>query len=93
MLLPIALSPVARKTPPFPGLEGPYKPNQELKKVELYACLTRVLNLLFKTVWGIFIPDLTMVISFIFDAQGKQQSILSNTGGRPLGMKFSPTGN
>ena len=89
---PIALSPVARKTPPFPGLEGPYKPNQELKKVELIAVPTPGPESIVQDSLGNFYTGLDNGDLLYFDAQGKQQSILSNTGGRPLGMKFSPNG-
>ena len=35
MFYPIELEPVARKTPPFPGLKGVYAPNNKLVKTKL----------------------------------------------------------
>ena len=65
---PIALSLLPVKPHSFPGLEGPYKPNQELKNVELIAVPTPGPESIVQDSLGIFIPTRNGDLLY-FDAQ------------------------
>lgn len=90
---PIKLSPIARKTPPFPGLKGPYLPNDKLNKVKRIQVPSPGPESIVKDSLGNFYTGLSNGDILYFDATGKEQKKIVNTGGRPLGMKISPSGN
>jgi len=89
---PIALDPIARKTPPFPGLVGPYKTNDLLKKTALVSIPHPGPESIVADSLGHFYTGLSNGDILQFDAKGNNQVVITNTGGRPLGMKIAPTG-
>ena len=89
---PIALEPVARKTPPFPGLVGDYLPNEKLKNTALIEVPHFGPESIVKDSLGHFYTGLSNGDILQFDANGNKQTIIANTGGRPLGMKIAPSG-
>lgn len=90
---PIALSPIARAAPPFPGLEGAYAPNYKLSQVTRIAVPSPGPESIVEDSLGNFYTGLSNGDILYFDSTGKQQKKIVNTGGRPLGMKFSPDGD
>ncbi len=90
---PVPIDPVAWQAPPAPALEGPYAPNNRLTAVE------RIGN-----GEGIGPEDVDVDAQgriyggyldgriLRFDPQGKLLDVFANTGGRPLGLDFTPTG-
>ena len=89
---PIALEPIARKTPPFPGLKGVYAPNTKLVQTKLVPLPSPGAESIVKDSLGQFYTGLANGDILRFDAEGNQQTIVATTGGRPLGMKFAPNG-
>lgn len=89
---PIELEPVARKTPPFPGLKGVYAPNNKLVKTKLIPLPSPGGESIVRDSSGQFYTGLANGDILRFDAEGNEQTIIANTKGRPLGMKFAPNG-
>ena len=89
---PIALEPIARKTPPFPGLKGVYAPNTKLLQTKLVPLPSPGAESIARDSLGQFYAGLANGDILRFDAEGNQQTIVATTGGRPLGMKFAPNG-
>ena len=81
---PIELEPVARKTPPFPGLKGVYAPNNKLVKTKLIPLPSPGGESIVRDSIGQFYTGLANGDILRFDAEGNQQTILANTNGRPL---------
>ena len=89
---PIPLEPVARKTPPFPGLVGDYLPNEKLKNTALINVPHPGPESIVADSLGYFYTGLSNGDILQFDADGNNQRIIATTGGRPLGMKIAPSG-
>jgi sugar lactone lactonase YvrE len=89
---PIPLDPIARKTPPFPGLKNDYKPNELLKSTQLVMVPHPGPESIVRDSLGNFYTGLANGDILQFDAEGNNQEIIANTGGRPLGMKIAPSG-
>lgn len=93
-LWPIDLEPIAYNAPPNPGLKGVFSKNNELTKAE-------------KKLEGIGIGPEDIAMSrdsmlytgyedgriIQFSLEGEKVGDFTNTGGRPLGMKFDKAGN
>jgi sugar lactone lactonase YvrE len=90
---PVPIEPVAWQAPPAPALEGPYAPNDFLAKAERLG-----------EGEGIGPEDVDVDAQgriyggyldgriLRFDAQGKLLDVFADTGGRPLGLDFTPSG-
>ena len=89
---PIELDPIARKTPPYPGLTGVYEPNTKLANTTLIQLPSPGPESIVLHPEGHFLTGLANGDIVQFNADGKEQSIIANTGGRPLGMKIAPSG-
>ena len=89
---PIELDPIARKTPPYPGLTGIYEPNTKLDNTTLIPLPSPGPESIVLHPEGHFLTGLANGDIVQFNADGKEQSIIANTGGRPLGMKIAPSG-
>ena len=90
---PIPLEPAARKSHPHPAMDGVFKVNELLAQTKIIktdaglgpeAIVRDSLNKFYS---GLENGDIIQ-----FDANGNNQRVLGNTGGRPLGMKFAPNG-
>jgi len=90
---PIALDPVARKVPPYPGLTGVYQPNTKLANTTLVPLPSAGPESIVLHPKGYFFTGLANGDIVRFNATGEEQNIIANTGGRPLGMKIAPNGN
>ncbi len=90
---PIALEPVARKTPPYPGLSGQYEVNTKLAKIDLVKVPSPGPESIVRHPAGHFFAGLANGDILQFNSTGKDQKIIANTGGRPLGMKIAPNGD
>lgn len=89
---PIELDPIARKTPPYPGLTGVYEPNTKLANTTLIPLPSPGPESIVLHPKGHFITGLANGDIVQFNSDGKEQNIIANTGGRPLGMKIAPSG-
>lgn len=89
---PIELDPIARKTPPYPGLTGVYEPNTKLANTTLIQLPSPGPESIVLHPEGHFLTGLANGDIVQFNADGKEQSIIANTGGRPLGIKIAPSG-
>lgn len=89
---PIDLEPIARKTPPFPGLTGVYQPNEKLANTTLIKMPSAGPESIVRHPEGHFFTGLANGDIVKFNATGEEQSLVINTGGRPLGMKIAPNG-
>ena len=89
---PIELDPIARKAPPYPGLTGIYEPNTKLANTTLIPLPSPGPESIVLHPEGHFLTGLANGDIIQFNADGKEQSVIANTGGRPLGMKISPSG-
>ena len=89
---PIPLDPIARKAPPFPGLKGVYQPNNQLAKTNLISLPSLGPESIVRHPDGHFFTGLANGDIVQFNAKGEEQNIIANTGGRPLGMKITPSG-
>lgn len=89
---PIELDPIARKTPPYPGLTGVYEPNTKLANTTLIPLPSPGPESIVLHPEGHFFTGLANGDIVQFNADGKEQSIIANTGGRPLGIKIAPSG-
>ena len=89
---PIALDPIARKTPPFPGLKGVYAPNTKLVQTKLVPLPSPRAESIVRDSLGQIYAGLANGDILRFNAEGNQQTKIANTGGRPLGTKFAPSG-
>ena len=92
LFYPIDLEPIARKAPPFPGLQGVYAVNSKLKKTQLVSLKDVGPESIVADSLGNFYTGLSNGDILRFNATGNQQQVIANTGGRPLGMKFAPSG-
>ena len=90
---PIALDPVARKAPPYPGLIGVYQPNTKLANTTLVPLPSAGPESIVLHPEGHFFTGLANGDIVRFNATGEEQNIIANTGGRPLGIKIAPNGN
>lgn len=89
---PIELDPIARKTPPYPGLTGVYEPNIKLATTSLIPLPSAGPESIVLHPEGHFLTGLANGDIVQFNKDGKKQNIIANTGGRPLGMKIAPSG-
>ena len=89
---PIELDPIARKAPPYPGLTGKYELNTKLANTTLIPLPSPGPESIVLHPEGHFFTGLANGDIVQFNADGKEQSIIANTGGRPLGMKIAPSG-
>ena len=89
---PIELDPIARKAPPYPGLTGVYEPNTKLANTTLIPLPSPGPESIVRHPEGHFFTGLANGDILQFNADGKEQKIITNTGGRPLGMKIAPSG-
>lgn len=89
---PIPLDPIARKTPPYPGLQGDFTPNTKLADAKLVPLPSPGPESIVLHPKGHFFAGLANGDILQFDAEGKSQKIIATTGGRPLGMKIAPNG-
>ena len=89
---PIPLDPIARKTPPFPGLTGVYQPNKKLAATSLIQLPSPGPESIVRHPEGHFFTGLANGDILQFNPDGGEQKIIANTGGRPLGMKIAPSG-
>jgi sugar lactone lactonase YvrE len=90
---PVPIEPVLWTPPPAPALEGPYAANDRLKAAERLAegqgAGPEAIALDTEgSVYTGYVDGRVMR----FDAQGRNGTLLANTGGRPLGLKFAPDG-
>lgn len=92
LFYPITLDPIARKTPPYPGLTGDFKPNSALASVQLIDIPSSGPESIVQDASGYFFTGLANGDIYRFDAFGNEQTFIVNTGGRPLGMKIAPNG-
>lgn len=92
LFYPITLDPIARKTPPYPGLTGDFKPNSALASVQLIDVPSPGPESIVQDASGYFFTGLANGDIYRFDAFGNEQTFIVNTGGRPLGMKITPNG-
>ena len=89
---PISIDPIARKAPPFPGLKGDFSPNTKLASIELIKLSSPGGESIAQDSLGYFYTGLANGDIVRFSPTGEDQKILTNTGGRPLGIKISPSG-
>lgn len=89
---PIELDPISRKTPPYPGLTGVYEPNTKLANTTLIPLPSAGPESIVLHPEGHFLTGLANGDIIQFNSDGKEQNIIANTGGRPLGMKIAPSG-
>ena len=89
---PIELDPIARKAPPYPGLTGKYELNTKLVNTTLIPLPSPGPESIVLHPEGHFFTGLANGDIVQFNADGKEQSIIANTGGRPLGIKIAPSG-
>ena len=89
---PIDLDPAARPSPPYPGMEGDFKVNRLLASTSIIAVGGIGPESIARDSLGNFYSGLDNGDIIRFDASGANQTIIGNTKGRPLGMKFAPNG-
>ena len=89
---PIGLDPVARTSPPYPGMEGDFKVNNLLAATDIIAVAGVGPESIARDSLGNFYSGLDNGDLIRFDASGTNQTVIGNTKGRPLGMKFAPNG-
>ena len=89
---PIDLDPVARPSPPYPGMEGDFKVNNLLAATDIIAVAGVGPESIAQDSQGNFYSGLDNGDLIRFDASGANQTVIGNTKGRPLGMKFAPNG-
>ena len=90
---PIALDPITRKAPLYPGLTGVYQPNNKLANTTLITLPSAGPESIVLHPEGHFFTGLANGDIVRFNATGEEQNIIANTGGRPLGIKIAPNGN
>ena len=93
LLWPVSVSPVAWDAPPFPGLVGPYQPNDKLS----IANSVRIDDFFGPEdiVGGqdAYLYSLTKSGHIIrFRGSGSELSVFADVGGRPLGIEFGSDG-
>jgi hypothetical protein len=89
---PIDLDPAARPSPPYPGMEGDFKVNSLLAETNIIAVAGVGPESIARDSLGNFYSGLDNGDIIRFDASGSNQTVIGNTKGRPLGMKFAPNG-
>ena len=89
---PIVLDPAARPSPPYPGMEGDFKVNSLLVATNIIAVAGVGPESIARDSLGNFYSGLDNGDIIRFDASGSNQTVVGNTKGRPLGMKFAPNG-
>tara|TARA_B100000767_G_scaffold273217_1_gene302765 strand:+ start:515 stop:1588 length:1074 start_codon:yes stop_codon:yes gene_type:complete len=89
---PIELEPIARISPPYPGMEGDFKKNNELAEIDFREVDGIGPESIARDSFGYFYSGLENGDIIKFDSLISNKKIIGNTGGRPLGMKFAPNG-
>ncbi|RMG22891.1 MAG: SMP-30/gluconolactonase/LRE family protein [Bacteroidetes bacterium] len=94
LLWPVDIDPQSWTPPEAPALEGVYAPNDYLARMELYSTLPHgegpeaiALDSL-----GNLYTGLLNGLILRYPADFSEPQLFARTGGRPLGMKFDPTG-
>jgi sugar lactone lactonase YvrE len=92
VLLPSPIDPLAYEPPPAPTLTGQLAPNEALRATELLAegRVHGPEDVAFDSSGRLYAATAGGVIER-FDASGPKP--FATTGGRPLGMRFTPSGN
>lgn len=92
VLLPSAIDPLAYDPPPAPALIGPLAPNEALRSAELLAegRIHGPEDVAFDSAGRLYAATADGTVER-FDASGPQR--FATTGGRPLGMRFTPSGD
>lgn len=91
VLLPSPIDPLAYRPPPAPALTGPLAPNEALRATTLLAegRVHGPEDVAFDSAGRLYAATAGGVIER-FDASGPKP--FATTGGRPLGMRFTPSG-
>ena len=89
---PIDLQPVARKSPPNPGRTGEYEVNNLLAHIDLIKVSGIGPESIVQDSLGNFFSGLENGDIIQLDSSLSNQTVIGNTGGRPLGMKIAPNG-
>jgi len=89
---PLDLKPIARKTPPYPGLKGVFETNKKLSNVNLVTLPHPGPEAVVQDSLGYLYSGLENGDIIQYDLKGENIRFIANTGGRPLGMKFAPSG-
>lgn len=90
---PINLDPIARDAPPYPGTVGDFEINNLLTQIEFLEVNGIGPEAIANDSLGNFYTGIENGNILKINPDLSKQSIIANTGGRPLGMKIAPKGN